>query len=151
MKIDIKAIKPSEHRYPTVGDWYFCTEDALTCPISSTLHGEQVLHIRITKMPHPYYEALLYHHELTEAILCYLSGVETKEVDEWDKIYENRRIAGDGFMTCGCPIREEPGDDIHAPYHSAHATASLCERQLARTLGVDWGAYEDAIDAACGL
>lgn len=165
MLIDYQVVAHSEQRYETAGDWWWDNSAfKLGNMTAETKPDNPVLHIRVSKMSDPRHELLVFHHELTEALLCREAGVTAEQVDAWDEEYERRRgelFKDDeirkehpavpemtGFaMTCGCWITRtsEPGDDIHAPYHAAHATATECERKIAKALGVGWAAYNDEV------
>ncbi|MGA2412299.1 MAG: hypothetical protein ABSG46_18185 [Candidatus Binataceae bacterium] len=93
------------------------------------------------------YSWLILAHEFIEWLICRLSGVKMKAIDKFDMAYEKARKAGEAKTPCGCKWREEPGDDIHAPYFHAHQCATLCEKAIVRELGIDWKAYEAAIEA----
>lgn len=147
MKLNIKFIQPAQHRYATVGDWFLS-------------RGIWWLHVTRTKDKRHMWLVLF--HEFIEWGLCQLWGIRQREVDKFDKAYEGARCLNTLHLPsplnahsgecnhrapCGCPINDDPGDDIHAPYHDAHAVASECERLIARALGVDWLDYEAAIEA----
>jgi hypothetical protein len=126
LTINIETIPHSEHRYSTVGDWFF--DDA------------GVLQIRVSKMSDPRFSLCVALHEAIESVLCKEMGVTQATADDFDMKYEKEREAGerdDG---------DEPGDDHAAPYHAQHVTASICERAIAQTLGIDWNEYGKEIE-----
>lgn len=89
---------------------------------------------------------LIFFHEFIEWGLCRLWGIKQRQIDKFDKAYEKARPShGEAQAPCGCWVKDEPGDDIHAPYHDAHAVASQCERLIAKAIGVDWVSYDEAI------
>jgi len=124
VKINIEIIPHDQHRYPTVGDWWF-EEDG-------------TLQVRASEMSDPKYSWCVILHELIEVLLCHLKGISTKEVDDFDKAYEAKRGEDDV---------SEPGDDLRAPYHEEHVIASIAERAIAFSLGIDWNQYNDEIEA----
>lgn len=89
------------------------------------------------------YVWLVFLHEMIEWSLCRLWGIKTRAIDKYDKAYEASRDSGKA--PCGCRIKDEPGDDMHAPYHDAHAVASECERLIAKALNVDWVKYDETV------
>ncbi len=125
MKIEIEQVPDTAMPYDSVADWRW------TAP--------GTLRITYVKLYNTEFEWLLWHHELDEAMLCTHKGVTVEQVDEFDKQYEAKRKPGDN---------SEPGDQTEAPYHFAHTGAELNERALAATIGVVWGNYIKAIDAA---
>lgn len=119
MRIEIDIIPHNEHRYPTVGDWW--------------LEG-QTLHIRATDdgTTTQLMSWCIVLHETIEAVICYLQGVTTEQVDAFDKVYGDEP--------------NELGDDLSAPYHTAHVCASIAERAIALCLGVNWNLYTQWIE-----
>jgi hypothetical protein len=93
---------------------------------------DDTLQMRISALPDWRYSMLIAIHELVEALLCKAHGVTAEAVDAWD-------------MGPGKEL-DEPGNDPRAPYHHEHDFAGCVERLLAHELGVDWAAYEDAVD-----
>jgi hypothetical protein len=118
MKIHVTTIPHEEQRYPTAGDWWW---------------DGDTLEMRVSTLPDWRYGVLVTVHELVEAVLCKAHGVTAEAVDAWD-------------TGIGKDI-DDPGDDPRAPYHREHRAASALERRLARDLGVNWDAYNDALDA----
>jgi hypothetical protein len=117
VKILIKTIPHETQRYDTVGDWY------------ESIGG---LHIRVSETGNEDYNFLIALHEMVEYYLCKKHGVKESDVDEFDM----------GFTGSG-----EPGDDKSAPYYDEHQTATLVEKAMAETLGVDWDEYGKIVDA----
>lgn len=76
-------------------------------------------------------ELCLLIHELIEARLCQKFGITDAVVTKFDKTFRGRG---------------EPGDAAGCPYRRQHSAASAIEHHLAVVLGVDWDAYERAID-----
>ena len=110
MKIDIQFIPPDEQRYDTLGDWFW--------------EGD-ALHIRASLMDTSNESFLVALHEMVEAWLCGVRGVDQAAVDAFDMAF-----AGDG----------EPGDDPASPYRREHRFSSLIEHLVAHELGiVDYG------------
>jgi hypothetical protein len=118
LRIHIKTIPHKDHRYETVGDWFY--------------DRKGVLQIRVSAIRDSDYELAVALHEVIEAALCNCLNVTEAEVDHFDKNFK-----GDG----------EPGDDPKAPYHRQHVTASICERAIAQCLEIDWNDYTKAIDS----
>ena len=123
MNINIKTIPHKQHRYPTVGDWWF--------------EKDGTLEIRVSKMKSWRYECLVAVHELVEVLICKHDGVSQKAVDEFDMAFEKARRPGN---------EDEPGDNRRAPYVKQHCIATGVERILAACLGVCWADYESAIN-----
>jgi len=125
MNISIKTIPHKDHRYPTVGDWWYNKDGSIE--------------IRISKMDNWRYECLVAVHELVEILICKHCKVTQKKVDKFDIMFEKEREQGLHTDT------EEPGDDPDAPYKFQHGIATGVERILAVMLGVCWRAYEQKI------
>lgn len=122
MNISIKVIKPNEHRPQITGaDWYFDES------------GD--LHVRVTEMGNWKYEATLAIHEAIEAILCKAAGVTHQQVDAYDIPYEAIHS-----------IKCNAGDEPDAPYVRQHGFATAAERILATELGINWLAYDQAVE-----
>lgn len=121
--IHIKSIPHSEQRYPTCGDWFY-------------ENGE--LQIRVSQMPDTRYVFLVALHELVEVKLCEWAGITQEVVDQFDMDYEKNRAPDDD---------SEPGDSPISPYRLQHCIATGVERTIAAFMGVDWSAYEAAINA----
>jgi hypothetical protein len=127
MKINIinsKVIPHSEHRYETVGDYWY--------PNSTTME------LRVSDMGNSDYEFLVQIHELIEAHLCRKRGISEPDIKAFDEAFEANREEGN---------EDEPGDSPLAPYQKEHQFATSIERQLAEALGVDWEAYDNAVMA----
>lgn len=124
MNICIKTIPHSQHRYETVGDWWFDKSGALQ--------------IRVSDMGNWKYEALVAVHELVEVLQCKYLRISTASVDKFDKEFERVRKPGN---------TDEPGDDSRAPYRVQHGIATGVERILAALLGVDWNKYDAKINS----
>lgn len=97
----------------------------------------KVLQIRVSDMGNEDYESLVALHELVEVLLCQKRGITTEEVDAFDKAFEAARPDGNN---------DEPGDDPKAPYKKEHFFATNIEKLMSAELGVDWTAYEAAIN-----
>src|SRR5712672_1211436 len=124
MKIIIETIPHNQHRYPTVGDWYYDAEGTLI--------------IRVSKLSDWRREFLVALHEVVEAQLCLNDGVTQAAVDEFDMEYEKNRASDDN---------SEPGMNPKAPYHRQHRIADVMERSFSIDLGVDWVDYEKELEA----
>jgi hypothetical protein len=135
VNVNIEVISQTKQRYCTAGDWWLDEDGNLQIRVSRT---------------RPHFEALVAHHELTEAMLCIFAGITTKQVDDFDIQYECARssIEEDDVeptrADCGCVVLgwTEPGDDIHAPYYKQHQIATGFERTMAAEMGVSWHDYE---------
>ncbi|MDE2015972.1 MAG: hypothetical protein KGJ89_05100 [Patescibacteria group bacterium] len=112
----IDIIKHKHQRYNTCGDWF---------------RDGEFLRIRVSQMLNPDYEFLIALHELVETYLSGKHGITEEEVDAFDINWK-----GEG----------EPGDCPEAPYYKEHRIATLIEKAMAETLGVDWTEYGNAID-----
>lgn len=120
--IEIKTIPHNQQRYDTVGDWW--TDD-------------EGWHIRVSQLGDWRYNFLVAFHELLECAWCKWKAVPQEDVDTFDMVFEAARIPGD---------LREPGDDRHSPYRMGHELAGLAERLAGMALGVDWKAYEAAVN-----
>jgi hypothetical protein len=132
MIIDFQIIPHRKQRYDTVGDYFLRKGRWL---------------FRISKMKDKRYPVLVFLHEIIEFFLCRQAGIKMKDIDYFDKHYEMARNVGLHVYSCGCRIVEEPGDDIHAPYHLQHVTATKCERLIAEALGVKWEQYNEVVES----
>jgi hypothetical protein len=132
VNIDFKVIAHSEQRYPTVGDWW---------PDGGTLH------FRVSALGNSTWECLVFIHELIEWLICWCLLIDVATVDSFDRDYEEARRRGLTTAPCGCPLRDEPGSDRHAPYHDPHVIATVCEFAVASLLDVDWDAYSRKVNS----
>jgi hypothetical protein len=129
----IETIPHTSQRYPTVGDWQFGS--------TLTIGGSLALRIKVSDLNNPDYEFLIGLHELIEAYLCHRAGISERDVDRFDRQFEESGPSV-AFGDTG-----EPGDDPAAPYHRQHVFASAIERLMAHELGIDWTAYSATLDA----
>ena len=120
MNVRIEVIPHAQHRYPTVGDWYFEGKDLV---------------IRVSKLSDWRREMLVAVHELVEVLICKQRGISQSAVDAFDKKFEADRAKGRHGKG------DEPGDDPKAPYRKEHFFATNIEALCAAELGVDWGSY----------
>jgi hypothetical protein len=128
----ILPVAHRQQRYDTCGDWQnrqFCSVLNYHDP-SKGWNGPMTT-LRISWLKDWRYMLLVAVHELVEWALCKHRNVKEKDVDRFDT----------DFTGCG-----EPGDDPKAPYHREHVFATKIERLLANELGVDWNAYDSAIN-----
>ena len=125
MNITIKTIPHSEQRYDTAGDWWFDDDGDLQIRVSDVGHGPWAPNLGWK------FEALIAFHELAEALLCECRGINTDEIDAFDRAFDR-----DG----------EPGDEPDSPYRNEHFFATTVERLLAAELKVDWLEYGKAIE-----
>lgn len=132
MKFRFEIVAHRNQRYDTVGDYY---------------QRKGVWWFKVSRMKDKRYVWLVFIHEFIEWSLCRLWGIKSREIDRYDIAYEKAREQQKDPSTapCGCRIKDEPGDDIHAPYHQAHAIASQCERLIAKALEVDWIKYDETV------
>lgn len=122
MNVKIEIIDHKDHRYPTVGDWFFDDNGDLT--------------IRVSKLSSWRAEMLIAVHELIEVLCCKNDGVTQKQVDDFDMEFEKNREDND------C----EPGDEPAAPYCDQHCFATGIERMLAAYFKLSWKLYENELD-----
>lgn len=125
MKIIIETIPHGQHRYPTVGDWFYDTDGTLRIKVSTLSDWRRELLVAV--------------HELVEVLTCKNDGVSQEVVDRFDMEYEKKRNPDD--------IESEPGDDPKAPYVDQHCLATGIERILAQKWGVKWNEYTDEIES----
>ncbi len=128
--IDVRVIDHAQQRYATVGDWRWA-------PAS---YGDELV-VRVSRCGDWRYEVLIAVHEIIEAFWCRGNNVRTRQVDDFDELWEAETTAGRH------PPEAEPGDDLRCPYYTGHQIASIVERTLAVALGVKWGTYEAATTA----
>ena len=120
-----EKVQDADMPYDTVADWRM-VGFALT--------------VKYVHLGDALFEYLLVHHEIDEAQICRMQGIEVSQVDEFDENFERKRPEND--------MESEPGNESDAPYHFAHTTAEAMERTLALALGVVWGDYMKAIEDA---
>lgn len=116
MKIEAKAIAHSEHRYPTLGDYWTDADGT-----------EQV---RTTSFPDWRHEFLILLHEMVETMLCRHRGIKEPDIKVFDEAFEASGKQG------------EPGDERDAPYYAEHQFAQAMEMMMAQALDVNWREYE---------
>ena len=125
--IVVETLPYDQMRYPSAGD--YLTDDLGT------------LEVWVAALPDRRYESLVAIHEIVEATLCREAGVTEAEIDQFDLQFEADRALGRHSPDA------EPGDDPGAPYRRQHLMATAIEKMVAAALGVDWRAYEDAVNA----
>lgn len=126
VKIDnvvIKIVPHREQRYETVGDWMYLGD---------------TLYIFISNMGNDDYHQLVAIHEYVEALLCRKDGIKETAVTAFDIEYEKNRPEGNF---------DEPGNCPAAPYYEQHQTATQIEKLMALKLGVNWEAYDAAVNS----
>jgi hypothetical protein len=121
--LNVEVIPHASQRYDTVGDYW--------------VDDQGVTQFRISDLGNPLYHHLILMHELTEIELNKKAGVTIRMIDDFDFEFARNRPPDDA---------SEPGDDPRAPYFKQHQTATKVERAQAKSLGVDWEAYEARID-----
>lgn len=124
--INCKTIPHTEHRYPTVGD-YWETPDTIE--------------VRVSDMGDLRYETLVKVHELVELALLKSRNVPLVITDDFDIQFEAERAQGKHGPD------DEPGDDPRCPYRHEHRFAENIERQLAHEFGVNWDEYNTKLMA----
>ncbi len=126
---EIKAIPHREHRYETVGDYWYDKDD----------EENGASHIRVSKMSDGRYEFLVALHEFIEMNLCRFAGIKEPTIKAFDEAYEANRAKDDNTS--------EPGFDSNAPYRKQHTIATAVETLIAAELGIDWLAYSKEIES----
>ena len=125
MDINIKVVSKQEIKLRkgfTGADWWF---DA---------RGN--LQVRIEKMENPQHEIALSIHEMEEALYSKLLGVEVKQVDEFDAVYEAAHQDNHGLNA---------GDAPGCPYAVPHSLATASERVYAALAGICWEKYDKEV------
>lgn len=125
-RIFIYVIPHKEQRYDTVGDWFISND---------------TLYIKVSDVKNDKYHLAVAIHEIIETLLCMEDGVKEEIVSQWDTNYENMRKRKVKVLPCGCKIKDEPGDDKHAPYHKQHQKATQVEKFVLKILGAKWKEY----------
>lgn len=123
LKIDVQTIPVKEHRYPTVGDWFY-TDDG-------------TLRVRVAESDDPRIEMLIAIHELFEAFAAWANPITEPEVTKFDLWFEEQMNKGllPSYL-------DEPGMHPNCPYHEEHVLATAVEMMLATKLGMNWADYE---------
>lgn len=123
--IYVDTIPHSNHRYPTVGDYWWS-------------ESQSRLEVRVSDFENADYEFLVAIHELIEAYLAKKRGISEDSITAFDVAFEEARTE-DSI--------DEPGDHPDAPYRKEHFFATSIERLVAAELGVDWTVYEAKINS----
>lgn len=118
-----KVVPHKKQRYETLGDW---------------IPGKPARMVA-SKLNNPDYEFLVLFHEMIEHELCKKHGIKDSAVVAFDKKFEEERKMG-----LHSPAAE-PGASQHAPYRREHLFATRLERMMAKTLGVNWKKYTNAV------
>jgi len=134
MNIRIHTIPHKDQRYDTVGDWI--------------VKGGSLSEIVVSETGNEDYDFMIAVHEFIEGYLCAKRGITQKQVDDFDRAYEEARRTR-SEAPCGCKPTDasEPGNDRHAPYTKEHRFATTIEKQLCANLKIGWDKYEKVIDA----
>lgn len=119
----IKVVPHGAQRYETVGDWLYLGD---------------TLYIFISDMGVDEYHQLVAIHEYIEALLCRAADISEEDVTAFDIKFEENRPDGN---------TDEPGDDPTAPYYAQHQFATQIEKLMSVKLGVNWEAYDAAVNA----
>lgn len=128
-KIIIRVIDPNNQRYPTCGDWLYDAED-------------EVLEIRISRMPDWKSELAVAIHEAVEAVECLDKDISEAEVTAFDLMFEKERDDGKHGET------DEAGDDKRAPYHRPHVHATFVEKEVCAQLELSWDEHDKNVNEA---
>ena len=115
-KIIIEYIPHKSQRYPTVGDW-FIRGSTLFIKVSDEMGFISGLAVAF--------------HEIVEAVLCIITGVSQKEVDDYDMLHSEY---------------DEPGNHKDAPYHKQHMSATIMEKLICKTFRLTWVEHNKNID-----
>ena len=118
--IEVKVVKHSDQRYPTIGDWQFSQQGQLTIKVSDTDDAHMNFLIAI--------------HEIIEAYLCRANGISAEMVDSHD--LENSD-------------HPDPGSIPGCIYYREHMIATMIERVIAAELQMDWNDYEFEVEKLC--
>lgn len=90
------------------------------------------------------YQAMVFIHEFVEAYLCWKAGIKEKDINAFDKMFEQEREAGLQKPNV------EPGDDMRAIYFKQHQIATKFEKKLCKALGISWYKYDKFIQEIGG-
>lgn len=115
-EIAIRFIPQEDHRYDTVGDWFY--------------EGRKMV-ILVSRMGNEVYQQAVAIHELIEALLCNAADVSQEAVDQFDMV-EGKDL-------------DEPGFDPAAPYHRQHCWADVVERTFIAAAGESWSEYDASV------
>ena len=126
MRINIETIPHNQHRYETVGDYFY--DDMGT------------LQVRVSDMGNTFYETLVAIHEITEELLTKHRGLSEQEIMDFDLYYEKKREMK--------MVNEfsEPGFSNESPYLREHTLATAIEMQICAMAGESWTDYDNAIN-----
>jgi len=131
MNITIKTIPQKDHRYETIGDYWFTGD-------KPTNSGD--LEVRVSDVGDWRYELLVALHELVEVALLKHKGVSEPVIMAFDEAFEAKRARGE------VGVNDEPGDASEAPYRDEHRFAENLERLMAQRLGVNWDDYDKHLE-----
>lgn len=126
MQIRINTVRHEEQPYKTSSSWYTPKKGNITVYVSETGNDD--------------YNILLGLHELVKAILCEKRGITAEQVAAFDKNFEKLREGYPEILG-----KDEPGDHRNAPYVAEYRVASGVEGIVARELGIDLQAYDEAL------
>jgi hypothetical protein len=126
LNICIRTQPHELQRNQQVGDWQ-CEEEGFSQDA-----------VVVSNMPETDYEFLVGVHELLEMYLCLKRGILPFDVTKFDEEFEKNREIGD---------TREAGDHPSAPYFREHQFSTKIEKLIAEELGVDWDAYEKAVNS----
>ena len=117
-----RIIRSEFQEYSTCGN-YQETDDGL-------------LVIFITEQINQDYVNLIFFHEMIEWWLCKIRKISEESISNFD-IEWNRRLS-----TGEKGLKDEPGNELNAPYHREHMFATKMEKQLCEQMGLNWKEYE---------
>ena len=125
-EVHVKFIPNNDHRYETIGDWYFDKRGNLQ--------------IRVSDFPDERHSMLIAIHEMFEAYAAKRNKIPEPEVTKFDLWFEEESAAGRIPSTL-----DEPGMHPKCPYNEEHQYATAVEMTLATLLGVNWWEYDEAV------
>lgn len=125
-EIHVKSIPAAQHRYRTLGDYYY--------------DRDNVLQVRVTEMGNETYEKLVIIHELIEELMTKHKGIKEEDILAFDQYFEMRRDQG------LVPDDLEPGFSNEAPYLKDHTIATAVEMMICGALGISWIDYGNFIN-----
>ncbi len=125
-EVHVKFIPNNDHRYETIGDWWFDKKGNLQVRVSSFEDERHSMLVAI--------------HEIFEAYAATKNNVPEPEVTKFDLWFEEESNAG--RMP---PTLDEPGMHPKCPYNEEHQYATAVEMTLATLLKVNWWEYDEAL------
>ena len=110
-----------DHRYRSIDDW------------QDPVRHSNALEFRtqVADTGNIDYNFLVLMHAFVEQYLCYKHKITDEQVTTFDMDHSEL---------------DDPGEELSAPYHDEHMVANQIEAELSVALGVEWKAYETAIE-----